>query len=162
MVSPRPLTLLIVVLHPLIGTAVLEEVLVRGLLLKLLLTKMGGTQKGIVNACLIASLIFGLAHIVNLTHMGVASVIPQIMYATAIGLFFAALYLRTKRLWVPILLHGLFNLATQIFDAITLPSAIQSQSDTNLIGAIIGACVVAFPFLLAGGILLRKVEPDGY
>ncbi|MDR2558913.1 MAG: hypothetical protein LBC86_05135 [Oscillospiraceae bacterium] len=44
-IKPNPLYLLIVILHPFIGTGLFEEVLVRGLLLKLLLKKMGHTKR---------------------------------------------------------------------------------------------------------------------
>ena len=160
LIAPSPLNLLIVVLHPFIGTGLLEEVLVRGLLLKILLKKKGHSKRGIINACVISSAIFGLAHIVNLTHMAVSSVISQIIYATAVGLFYAALYLRTKTLWVPILLHGLFNLSSQVIDAITLLPDAQPRVDIDIVGFIVNTLLIAVPFLIAGLVLLRKVKPD--
>lgn len=66
LIAPNPLHLVIVVLHPLIGTALFEEVLCRGLVLKLLLVKMGNTKKGIIGACIISSVIFGIGHGFNI------------------------------------------------------------------------------------------------
>ncbi|MCL2719022.1 MAG: CPBP family intramembrane metalloprotease [Lachnospiraceae bacterium] len=158
LIKPNLLNLLIVVLHPFIGTGLLEEVLARGLILKILLKKMGYSKKGIINACIISSAIFGIIHIVNITHSDFLSVASQIIYATALGLLFAALYLRIKTLIVPILLHGFVNLSGQIFNAIALQPDTQPESD--ILAVIINTLLVSIPFIIVGFILLKKVKPD--
>ena len=120
-VRPNISRLAVVVLHPFIGTGLFEEVLFRGLILKLLLVKMGHTKKGIINAIIISSVIFGLLHIINSIAgtLEIATNIEQIVATTGFGFLYAVLYLRTKNLWVPILLHGFVNLfGGQIFGAI--------------------------------------------
>ena len=139
----------------------------RGLILKLLLVKMGHTKKGIVNAIVISSVIFGLPHIVNSIAgtLEIAANIGQIIAAIGIGFLYGVLYLRTKNLWVPILLHGFMNLFSgQIFGAIVSDEAMleltqnQAVADTGLLIAyILLATVLA---LIAGLILLRKIKPD--
>jgi len=164
-IVPNPLHLSIVVLHPFVGTGILEEVLIRGLILKLLLTKMGHTKKGIINACLISSALFGIVHIVNIIQVGsIWPVISQIIYATAGGFFFAALFLRTKTLMITILLHGIINLSSQIFGAI-VPYDIyvlltQPPSEINIPEIIINTLLISIPLLVVGFVLLRKVKPD--
>jgi len=159
-VVPRPLDFIIAVLHPFLGTGVFEEVLVRGLILKILLLKMGQTKKGIINACLISSAIFGIAHIVNIIVVGeLLPVITQVVYATFIGVFYAALFLRTKTLWIPILFHGLTNVSTQIFSVLVSPEVMQNQAEPSVIETLLPVAII-FPFLIAGLILLRKVKPD--
>ena len=159
-VTPHPLMLLIVVLHPFIGTGLFEEVLFRGLILKLLHKKMGQTKKGMSYVCILSSVIFGVAHFVNLIHADALPVVSQVIYATATGILFAALYLRTKTLWVPILLHGLVNLSSQIFNAFIdfdmLPQSYEVPTD--VVSLIINTVLIVTPCVIAGFVLLKKAE----
>lgn len=164
LVAPQPLDLLVVVLHPFLGTGLFEEVLVRGLVLKLLLLKMGHTKQGIINACIISSVIFGALHMLNLIHTDVLPVMSQMIYATAIGVFYAALFLRTKTLLIPILFHGMVNLSTQIFYAIVSYDVqqefLQAQNDGGIAAILTNTLVITIPFFSAGLILLRKVKSE--
>jgi len=164
LITPSPFALIVTVLHPFLGTGVFEEVLVRGLILKILLLTMGDTKRGIIKACLISSAIFGVVHIVNVIVVGeFLPVIAQVIYATFIGVFYAALFLRTKTLWIPILLHGLTNVSTQIFNVLLSPDVLQdlmqNQTDQSVIDAFMPV-VFSIPFLIVGLILLRKVKAE--
>ena len=164
MIAPAPFPLFASVFATL-TTGVFEETLVRGLVLGLLLRMMNTTKKRILSACLFSSIFFGLAHLFNIWSVGaVLPVVVQVVNATAMGLFFSALFLRTGTLWIPILVHALINLASMIFNAITSPDVLQQMNQTqyepNIIGSIIGAAVIVLPFLTTGLILLRKVNPD--
>jgi membrane protease YdiL (CAAX protease family) len=164
LIMPNPFALIVTVLHPFLGTGIFEEVLVRGLILKILLLTMGHTKEGIIKACLISSAIFGGVHIGNIIVVGeFLPVIAQVIYATFIGVFYAALFLRTKTLWVPILLHGLTNVSNQIFNVILSPDVLQdlmqSQTDPSMIDAFMPV-VFTIPFLIVGLILLRKVKTE--
>ena len=64
-----------------------------------------GLQKQILGAVLLSALFFGLAHLGNLTHQPLDATLFQVYYASAIGIFFAAIYLRTGSLWWTIILH---------------------------------------------------------
>ena len=163
-IAPNIPSLIIIVLHPFIGTGLFEEVLYRGLVLKMLLRKTGHSKKGVIFACVISSAIFGLLHIVNVfAGAPVLSTISQIIHATATGLFFAAVFLRTKKLWIPILLHGLLNLSAQIFDAIVPPDfllqSLEAQTGADIPGLTIYTLFVTLPILIAALVLLRKAEP---
>ena len=163
-IAPSMINLLIVVLHPFIGTGLFEEVLHRGLILKILLKKTGGSKRGIILACVISSAIFGLLHIGNiLAGAPVLPTVTQIISATATGLFFAAVFIRTGKLWIPIFLHGLLNVSVQIFNAFSpdaLMQNIESQDGTDIVGFIINTLFQTLPILIAALILLRKVKPD--
>jgi len=164
MIVPAPFPLVASVFATL-TTGVFEETLVRCLVLGILLRVMSSTKKGILAACVISSIFFGLAHLVNIWSVGaVLPAVVQVINATALGLFFAALFLRTGTLWIPIFVHALINLASTIFNAIISPDVLrqmsQTQDESNIIGSIIGVAVIALPFLATGLILLRKVSPD--
>jgi membrane protease YdiL (CAAX protease family) len=161
--------LTVVILHPFIGTGFFEEVLFRGLVLKILLRKMGHTKKGIVVACVISSAMFGGVHILNFS-AGVAAILPtifQIIYAAAIGFLYAVIYLRTKNLLIPIILHGLINLASQIFthNAIVSHEAMQQVNFAHFYGlshieyGILSTSIIVLSFTIVSVVLLRKVKP---
>jgi len=164
LIMPSPFSLIVIVLHPFLGTGIFEEVLVRGLIFKILLLTMGHTKRGIIKACFISSAVFGVVHIVNVIVDGeFLPVVAQVIYATFIGVFYAALFLRTKTLWVPILLHGLSNVSSQIFYVILSPYVLQdlmqNQTDPSIIDAFIPV-VFSIPFLIVGLVLLRKVNTE--
>jgi len=164
LIMPSPFALITTILHPFLGTGVFEEVLVRGLILKILLLTMGHTKRGTLKACLISSAIFGVVHIVNVIVVGeFLPVIAQVIYATFIGVFYAVLFLRTKTLWIPILLHGLTNVSTGIFNVLLSPDVLQdfmqNQADPSIIDAFMPV-VFSIPFLIVGLILLRKVKAE--
>lgn len=52
----------------------------------------------------LSSLLFGLSHIYNFN----GSIISSLLYAFA-GLWLGIIYLTTKNIWMPIIVHGLFN-----------------------------------------------------
>ena len=160
---------LLVLFHPLIGTALFEETLFRGLVLKILLRKYGHTKNGIILSCVIPSILFGVVHISNYPLVGI-SVISQIIIPIAHGLFYAALYLRTKTLLVPIFIHGFTNIAHQIFYAIISPdiflqiaeakSQNQLQVESVTFGNVFLILLSTLPYIIAGFILLKKVTPE--
>jgi len=164
LIAPAPLPLFASVFVTL-TTGAFEEILTRGLVLGILLRMMNTTKKGILTACVFSSMFFGLAHFFNIWSVGaVLPVVAQVINATATGLFFSALFLRTGTLWMPILIHALMNFASMIFNAITSPDVLyqvdQTPSEPNIVGTIIGVAVIGIPFLAAGLILLRKVDPE--
>ena len=66
-----------------------------------------------------SALSFGLAHLGNLTHQPLNATLFQVYYATAIGIFFAAIYLRTGSLWWTIILHCLVDFASVLLSQST-------------------------------------------
>lgn len=161
LIKPNILHVLAFVLHTLcIG--IFEETLIRGLTLKLLLKKMGSSKKGIIVACIVSSILFGISHITNL-FLGdsLVKVIGQIFSTTAIGFYFAVLFLRTRTLWVPILVHMLVNLSSYIFNVIVSYDVLvqRAQASANIESNIANRVLLIVVFSIAGWILFRKVKP---
>lgn len=172
-IAPNPLDFLIVTLSQLNGVGLFEEVLYRGLVLKILLIKLGHSKRGIINACVISSLIFGMVHITNIVdiainaeHLSVGVILPvvsQIIFATAFGLLNVAIFLRSGTLWIPILIHGVGNLAVQTFFAFIsrdrILQFVQTPVEMSVPEFIISTLMSTIPLLVAGLVLLRKVKP---
>ena len=90
-------------------TAVLEEVVCRGLLLRLLELKLGSWA-----ALVISSLLFAVYHL-PAGHETLADVADLALVGVSLGTAF----LLTRRLWMPIALHGFFSLTLAAFSGST-------------------------------------------
>lgn len=96
---------------------VVEEIGFRGLVLTVLLLAWGATTRGIVQACVVSSLAFGLLHLV----VGVLGggdpgfLVAQLVYSSCIGMLFAGVVARTRALWTVILAHGILDTALNTF-----------------------------------------------
>jgi len=156
-VKPEPLFLLTVILFPL-STGLLEEVVFRGIVLKILLRKTGGTKKGIISAFIISAALFAVVHLIHLMWKSPIDVTGDLLFAIAGGMFLGAIYLRTKTLIAPILLHWLLNLSGGIFDAFTSPE--YTIPEATLDNVIIITLIAALPLIIGAFVLLRKVKPE--
>lgn len=171
-IAPNPSDFLLVAMSQVVGIGIFEEILYRGLIFKILLKNMGDSRRGTIMACIVSSVIFGLVHITNLIdiykyagHLSIAVVLPvlsQVVFTTAFGLLNAALFLRLGTLWIPILIHGTGNLATQTFASLLSHDRIlqflQSPASMNIPEFIMSTSVSTVPLLLAGLFLLRDIK----
>ncbi len=79
-----------------------EELIFRGYLMNTLARVWGNKNGGWILACIINSILFGIGH----TYQGISGVI----LLGIVGLLYALFYLGSGRnLWVPILMHGLYD-----------------------------------------------------
>jgi len=172
-VAPDPLHFIVSFLQPFIGTGLIEEVLFRGLVFFVLMKAAEQSKRGIMSAVIVSSIIFGLAHFPNLfTGANIIFVGIQIISATNIGLFFAVMYLRTKTLWIPIILHGLFNLAGRIHRPLVYVSSYvgdyieyMPQEGASSVAILIGNMpffLTGIAHLVAGLVLFKKVQFEGF
>ncbi|MDE5801696.1 MAG: CPBP family intramembrane metalloprotease [Lachnospiraceae bacterium] len=93
-----------------IGVGIMEELYLRGLLQSIIEKWFGKRKNASLYAILIASVLFGLGHIFGALGQPIATVICKTVWATALGIYFGAVYVKTKNLWVPIILHLIVNL----------------------------------------------------
>ena len=173
-IAPNPLDFFLAALSQLVGVGIYEEVLFRGLILKILLKKMGQSKRGIINACLISSAIFGISHISNVVgligyseQMSVSVVLPiisQVIFTSAFGLFAVALFMRSGTLWVPILIHGIGNLTVHIFVAYAsrdwILQFVETPIEMSFPEFALSTLLPTIPFFVVGLLLLRKVKPN--
>ena len=118
-----------------------EECFFRGAIQSVIAKKYVRSVKGVWLAALIASSIFGIFHLFNLfTAFKPLVVFMQAISATSTGLFLAAVYLRSRSLWVPILVHALIDVAAlsgSIFLTQTRAEAVNELSWRALAGMVI-------------------------
>lgn len=96
------------------STALIEETMVRGLVLIAMLMAWGSTKGGQLKAILLSSTLFGLVHLFNLMVRPAGVVLMQALILTLPGIFYAALVLDTRSLWPAIVIHWLGNAAVNI------------------------------------------------
>lgn len=157
--TSRPLALL---LFPLLMFSIgfFEEILGRGVVLLVLLQKWGGTRRGIYQAVLVSSLMFGAAHLINLiqNRYSLLANLTQIGYAFFFAVLFAACFLRLKSIWPVMILHATFDFASGLREVIvggglsTQPYSITPQD------ALV-SLLITLPLCLYGLFLLRKLLP---
>lgn len=96
---------LVVFTVSMLSVGLFEELLIRGLVLGRLVRDSEDAGSNLWWAAWVSSVIFGLAHVVNVPRAGSAATLGQVFYATLIGLFFAAVRLR-HGLWLAVGLHA--------------------------------------------------------
>ena len=96
------------------STALVEETMVRGLVLIAMLIAWGSTKGGQLKAILFSSLLFGLIHLFNLMIRPLGVVLFQALIVTLPGILYAALVLAYRSLWPAIVIHWLGNAAVNI------------------------------------------------
>lgn len=93
-----------------IGVGVMEELYLRGLLQNVIEKWFGKKKNATLYAILIASTLFGLGHIFSALGQPIVTIIAKTVWAAALGVYFGAVYVTSKNLWVPIILHLIINL----------------------------------------------------
>ncbi|WP_301420357.1 CPBP family intramembrane glutamic endopeptidase [Mammaliicoccus lentus] len=138
--------MLIVIANLLVGA--FEEILCRGIIFSQLLKKYSP-----IKAAFISSLIFGLAHLMNLTISDdFLAVFLQVIYAIFVGIFFAAIYYVTKSIWSVIALHGLVDLSSSLSTQEGEPIS----SLTELLLNHLFILLIMLPTLIIGLLLFKK------
>lgn len=139
--------------------ALFEEAVMRGVILNKMIQKWGRSKLGIYMAAIMSSLIFGLWHLINLFDAPwlVVTTGAQVIYAFFIGVFFAAIYLRTKNLWTTIILHAIVDFTGcygELFDETIRQNLISDMSLQSGIFLVFRLSI----FFIIGLFYLRKVK----
>ncbi|MDO5574348.1 MAG: CPBP family intramembrane metalloprotease [bacterium] len=126
-----------------------EEIVVRGTILSNMMIQWKDKKNVIYNSMIISSVIFGLVHLMNLSHSSIPETLYQVAYACGIGFIFAAVYLRTRNIVAPIAYHALVDILADIF---ALPA---NAPDTILFSDIV-AVIITVGGTILGFYLVRK------
>ena len=131
-----------------IGVGIMEELYLRGLLQNIIEQWLGGRKNATLYAIFIASVLFGLGHIFGALGQPIVTVIAKTVWATALGVYFGAVYVMSKNLWVPIILHLIVNLCG-------IPFCFSTSNQYPTIALV--TCLVSYIFLgIYGVCIVRK------
>lgn len=148
-----PLSQIVIFAITMLEIGIAEEFIFRGIILNLLIDKFHKTEKGIYASIAVSSIIFGIAHITNIfSGVSIKGAVVQAVGAAVLGALLAAIYIRTKNIWVVVIIHA-FNdfsslIGSGLFGTNSVVSQINSYSYAKLI-----VCLV---YLVPVFILLRK------
>lgn len=90
-----------------------EEILFRGVVLYALVSAWGTTRRGVLQAVVISSLLFGAIHSINAIAGDPSEIPGQIGIALLEGIWWAAIVLRWRSVWPTVLIHVVTNWALQ-------------------------------------------------
>jgi len=109
-VAVNPISFILIPFAIMFTVAIIEEILVRGIIFRIIEEKLGSYI-----ALLISGLLFGILHLAN-AH----STILSSLCITMAGFLFGAAFIYSRNLWLPIALHFAWNFTQSgIFGAIT-------------------------------------------
>ena len=131
-----------------VGVGFMEELYLRGLLQNIIEKLFGEKKNAALYAILIASVLFGLGHIFGALGQPVITIIAKTVWATALGVYLGAVYVQTRNLCVPIILHLIINLGAAI------PFCFSTSNQYPTIALII--CLVSYVLLGIYGVYIVR------
>lgn len=152
-----PISHIIAFVFAMLAIGMSEEFVFRGIIFGSLLEKFPKTRKGVYAAVTVSGLIFGLAHASNmLSGASFEGVFVQMVSAIFLGALLAAIYFRSRNIWVVVFLHAFMDFSalipSGIFKAGTMVGAISSYSYVKLVSIVI--------YLIPLLIILRNSKVD--
>lgn len=131
-----------------VGVGIMEELYLRGLLQNLIEKCFGKRKNASLYAILIASILFGIGHIFGALGQPAATIVCKVFWNIGLGIYFGTVYVKTRNLWVPIILHFIVNVGTAIIFCFT------TSNEYPMMALI--ACLVAYCGLGVYGISRLK------
>jgi membrane protease YdiL (CAAX protease family) len=132
-----------------------EEYLFRGLLQALFLRKYASHKNGVFLSILLASVFFGVFHLLNLAkNDNVGQVLVQVVYAMFIGFFFGVLLLKTNKLIPIAITHGLINF---FFSLAFLPGLKTPQNEAAETVSLF-PIILFLPLFIFGLLIYKKLN----
>jgi len=137
---------ILIVFQLLIG--VWEELEFRGLFLEGFIQKHYNSLSYRLLACLLSGLVFGAVHMIDAT--SIPSAIYRLIFTGIAGLAFASIYLYSKNLFIPMLLHGVYDVFTSVVRYLTPALTYQQIQIFNIINYVfLGAMfIIALLFII--------------
>ncbi len=125
-----------------------EELIFRGYILNLLIKNKLSVKKGI----LISAVLFSSLHLLNILRYEIWALLNQLIFAFFVGLLFGALFILTKNIMIPTIMHFIFNIPARISelkpDIILSESEWQNMSITDNITSMVLFNFIFSPFYL--------------
>lgn len=92
-----------------LSTGFFEEILLRGFCFYYLYQCWRERENGLLMAAIAQAVIFGVAHLANLQSSPAGDVVPQVIYATLLGIGFAGIAAYTGSIWPVMAVHAFIN-----------------------------------------------------
>ncbi|MBQ7944762.1 MAG: CPBP family intramembrane metalloprotease [Lachnospiraceae bacterium] len=151
-----------------------EEGLFRGIITNGFVKIMPKTKAGLFGAIVISGLFFGFMHVwENLFDIGgnplvvISQMTSKILVTGSVGILLAAIYMKTKNIWICMIIHALNDLFVMLIlafmgleiSSIQYVDATATMDMSAVTMEIIGALVVGLPNIIISYRITRKLEP---
>jgi membrane protease YdiL (CAAX protease family) len=136
---------------------VVEEFVFRGTIFPLFIKSFTTQKRTLLISAILSSLMFGLVHFVNLFKQpeNMIGITSQVFFATAIGVFFCGLMVRTENILIPCIIHALVNFS---FSTGKLKTPIEEFSDVQETSGVDWSSFIPttlfFLFIFIGGVYM--------
>lgn len=148
-----PISNIVVFIAAMVAVGIAEEFIFRGIILNLFIDKFGRTKKGVLGAIIISSIMFGCAHMSNVfSGISLKGAFIQAMGTIMLGALLAAVYLRTRNIWVVAILHAFMDFSSLIGAGLFGVSSFTSQVNQYSYVKLISVAIYLIPVV----VLLRK------
>lgn len=146
--TPAAGTIIIWVVINCFLVAFIEELFVRGVLLKALLTGFKSYKHGIIITVFVSSILFGLGHIYGMLQYEAGLMIMKLGWTIGIGIFLACIYVLTDSLWIVIILHWVSNMSAEIL--------YYYSSSNDMFANALGSLIICLMLAVIGLVYLAK------
>lgn len=120
-----------------------EELAFRGVIFLSFAEKRYVTRKGLFWSLILTSAVFGAVHLVNLLMgAGIGAVILQVGYSFLIGAMCSVVLLKTRNLWLCVLLHAVYDFCGTLIP--TLGGGTWWDTPTVIVTAVLAVLVAAY------------------
>ena len=136
-----------------IGVAIMEEIYLRGLLQNIIEKWFGKRDNATLYAVIISSALFGFGHIFGALGQPILTIICKAVWAAALGVYFGAVYVKTRNLWIPIILHF-------VVDLCGIPFCFSKSNKYPTIGLVF--CLIMYLLLGIYGIYIIHKDKDNF
>jgi membrane protease YdiL (CAAX protease family) len=118
-----------------------EEILFRGIFFSVLASIFEQTKKGFLYTYLISSVAFGVIHLLNVFTSGGAAVL-QAGYSILTGGLFGFVWIKTKNIVFPAVIHAIYNFCGLLFTAnVGLGTGSVIDMPSGIMMAVISVCI---------------------
>ena len=120
-----------------------EELAFRGVIFLMIAEKRHTTRKGLFWSLILTSAVFGVVHLANvLLGAGIGGVILQIGYSFLIGAMCSVVLLKTRNIWLCVLLHAIYDFSGTLVP--TLGAGTWWDTPTVIFTAVLAVATTAY------------------
>ena len=154
-VMPSAMTILGCILMNL-AIAVSEEFIFRIAILNYMLKAWQDKKQALIYALIACNVIFGLRHLLNLITMPqtVLLTLAQVVFTFMAGLYLCAVYLRTRNIWICVMIHFLEDFGTSVWEIFSTSASLSANADGNIFAAL-GMITLQIPYVIFAVLMLR-------
>ncbi|NLG05423.1 MAG: CPBP family intramembrane metalloprotease [Clostridia bacterium] len=133
-----------------------EELSMRSLVLNNLMLKYGKDRKGVYKALIIAAMIFGAIHLVNIFFVPPITVIVQAINAASAGVLFGAIFICSKNVWACIMIHAMVDWISLFVGQCFIGGESVLSIEMTVLQGIVMVILGAVPPIIIAVLLMRK------